>query len=293
MSHFKTPMRRTILSIYFLAALTPLQLSAAAIDIAPGDLSAPQSNYSVATLTQNHAKYSGIYMQGRITRARELHVNETNLNFTAFKAAKNWHPYFVSVGVPYLELREENEKTRAKGTGDLQLGAGVWPIHRPETGMSLGAGLSVSLPTGRYDKEKSLNPGQNRRLYNALIRYRSSTFKSFWLDLMAQKTWFENNPSFLGRELRSDSAEALTLYLARRLISHDLVFIGYEKNWGGESYLENAKINHGQYESRVQLGWRKPLSQRQELVFRTSASLEVKNGYKQDLRLSISLNYKL
>lgn len=265
----------------------------AVVDLAPGDLYPAANSYSVVTLTHTQSQYAGLYTAGRSDQTRKFDIAETNINFTVFRAREDGKSFFLSAGLPYVRLVNEINSMQTSGMGDLQIGTGVWLLNDIKTNQAAGIGVSSTLPTGSYASTQPLNIGENRYRYNLLARYRTKSVGPYWLDLMLQKNWLSDNTNFRGVTLRTHPSESVTAYLAKRLDNHSLIFIGYEKTWGGESYINDQRSDHGQNEERVQLGWRGPVSRNSELVIRASQSSCVTNGYKQSHRLSLSINRRL
>lgn len=266
---------------------------AAVVDLAPGDLYPATHAYSVITVARTHADYAGLYKDGESNRTRALNLEETNVNLTLFRMIDAERSIFLSAAVTYLSLRDRLNRIQTSGMGDLQIGTGVWLFSNKETGQAVGIGVSATIPTGEYSSTQPLNPGENRKRYNVLGRYRSPNLGAYWLDLMAQRNWLSDNTNFRGRTLSTQPSQAFTAYIARRFNTYGSVFLGYEENWGGQSYLDNQKFNHGQRETRLQLGWRNPISKDSELVIRASESLRIIDGYDQKRRLSLSINRRL
>lgn len=270
--------------------LPALSATGAVVDLAPRDLYAPTQSYVTATVTRTHSQFSGLYTSGQTDSSKRLRVEETTVNLTAFNAGTTQFPYFLSVGISQIALDQELDNLTTTGMSDLQLGAGLWPYFNPQTGESFGLGMSATVPTGDYDTNSALNTGQNRHGYNVLARYRSRPFGDAWLDLMWQQNWVTDNPNYLGNRLKNSVSGALTIYGVKSLENFALVFVGYEKNWGGESFINGIQVNTGQENTRLHLGWRKPVLEKTELVIRSSQSIDTVSGYAQDHRLTMSIN---
>lgn len=275
-----------------LLAVAP-SLFAAVVDLAPGDLYPSSSTYTVLTVTRTHAQYEGLYEGGLSNQARTLDVEETNMNLTFFGTRGVERSFFLSAGVTHLSLRDRKNGLKASGLGDVQIGTGVWLFNNNKTGQAAGIGMSATFPTGEYTSTQPLNPGENRQRYNVLGRYRSPNFGAYWLDLMAQRNWLSDNTNFRGRTLSTQPSQAFTAYVAKRLNTYGSIYLGYERSWGGKSYLDSQKLSSGQKDTRIQMGWRHPISRDSELVIRASESLRVINGYDQKRRLSLSINRRL
>lgn len=266
---------------------------AAVVDLAPGDLYPATHSYSVASVSRTQAQYTGLYKDGRSDHTREVSVEETNANLTIFRAGNAGKSFFLSAGLPHLTIKDRKNRVQTSGIGDIQLGTGAWLFNDSETGQAAGIGVSATLPTGEYSPTQSINPGQNRRRYNVLARYRSPSLRAYWLDLMLQKNWLSDNTNFKGQTLSTTPSQSITAFVARRVHMHGLAFFGYEENWGAQTYINGRKIEDAQRESRLQVGWRTPISEDAELVIRAGRSIRVVTGYEQGYRVSLSVNRRL
>lgn len=283
-------MHTPIFVIASLLGLIPSITWGAVINLSPGDLSAPTNSYWVISGSYTNAEYNGIYSAGVSDNTKILEHREYTLGLTRFYKSLFGMPAFISASLPSHSLNQSKDGISANGIGDLGVGIGIWPHLNRETKESFGVGISMTHPTGEYDSSKTLNSGENRIRYNALLRYRSPMVDSYWSEITLQKNWVGDNSNFGGSTISTDPAFAISAFIAKRGKNFSSYFIGLEKNYAGKTYLNNATINSGQEDYRVHLGWRQAISSSTELVLRTSKTLKIDRGYNQSEWFQLALN---
>lgn len=281
------------LALFGLGILVASRVTAAVVDLAPGDLYAPRTSFNVASLTASESKNNGFFSNGISNGTKQLKVREVNASFTTFSAREGSSvPFFGTLGLSHLLIKDLENTTEASGVGDIRLGAGIWPHFDSGTGESFGIGISSTIPTGDYRNNRALNVGENRNRYNVLARYVSPQKNGLWFDVSVQKNWLTDNKNYLGNKLKTDPGHAVMIFTARRLNHHQIIYLGYEVNRGGRSYINSVEVNPGQKDSKVHVGFRRPITNQTEISIRSSKSLETETGYDQRIRLSLGINYR-
>ena len=154
--------------------------------------------------------------------------------------------------------------------------------------MDVGAAVTASLPTGRYDPERVLNLGTNRWALKPALGV-IVPLRFDWLLEMEAAVWlFGDNDDFLGQTRRQDPIWAGELHVVKRFrpglwLSLDLNYYN-----GGETWLEGGDKGSLQRNSRAGFTLVLPHGQTRALRLAYSRGLTTRSG--GDYRL-YSLNY--
>lgn len=200
LSNSTSPTRRAAkATIAAVAVLLCSTQAAHAIDVDPGDFipGPPGTNIGLFYLqgAQRNSLYAGSQrvpgsngLDSQIGILRGLH-------FTEFAGM----PVGLNVVLPFGHLEGKDGASflgSASGAADAAFVATVWPLSDHQTGTYVSVANYLFLPTGKYDRQKALNLGENRWKYiiqpNTLFRVNSQ-----WaFDLIGDLTIYGRNDEF-------------------------------------------------------------------------------------------------
>jgi hypothetical protein len=154
------------------------------------------------------------------------------------------NPQFIQ---PLSRLRAGgtlSELGSANGAGDLMLLMGIFPIHDWANRTHFAIVPYLWLPTGAYDKNRALNPGENRWKTAAQVGGQFPVSDSFVVSLTADTTFFgKNKEAFGGGELTQKPLTELRGWLKYDLQSAYYAHwaVGLSHVSGGETSLNGAR----------------------------------------------------
>ncbi|HET7064023.1 MAG TPA: transporter [Rudaea sp.] len=177
------------------------------------------------------------------------------------------HQWDWNVIVPFGTLRDGKingqELGNANGFGDPVASIGYFLVSDPEQKTWLTFAPYITIPIGSYDRNKALNLGGNRWVYNFQGDFTQGIGDKFTVDLAAGWTWYgDNTEAGNGRQrLTQDTSYELYGWLAYDVsdsvrhvfpgASNARVSIGYMGIFGGEQQLDG--ISNGQKARQDQL----------------------------------------
>jgi hypothetical protein len=177
------------------------------------------------------------HISGNDLYRNEIKVSE-NFNFSAdigIIRPVYWnqvfgYDYILNLIVPFGErsLRIPNVLDQTtSGLGDIQLVAGLWPYANREKGLYLVPGVYVTVPSGNYDNEKSVNMGANRWAFKPELDF---TWKSgkWCVELQSNIEFYTDNDEFGANKLTLERDPVIT---AGSHVTYDIT----KSFWAGAS----------------------------------------------------------
>ncbi len=177
------------------------------------------------------------------------------------------HQWDWNVLVPFGGLRngriDGQQLGNANGVADPVASIGYFLINEPDEKRYLTFAPYLTIPIGSYDRNKPLNLGGNRWIYNFQGDYTQGIGDKFTLDVSAGWTWYgDNNKAGNGyQRLTQDTSYELYGWLAYDVsdavghafpgASNANVAIGYMGIFGGAQKLDS--ISNGQKARQDQL----------------------------------------
>jgi hypothetical protein len=225
-----------------LALCTGLPLPALAIDLAPGDVQAPQPGLRMFQFSYRDSQREDYYVRGRkLPGDLRANATEVQLRFgAAFEMANK--PAFVYVQVPYGYIDPKGALSALPtetGAGDTTLLLSIWPYANHETKTYFGVAGYLTLPTGSYNRNLTFNMGANR--------YSSALQAGFQTSLGSRVTWMTAVDTLWSSKNkdfgpRGNTQETDALYSAQTGLSYALtpqysVAATYFYNAGGENRI--------------------------------------------------------
>lgn len=163
----------------------------------------------------------------------ELRLDQVLLKYTFVDNTLLPHTTLLSVFVPVgkLELLHDSDT----GTGDLGAAAGYWFIEDTTARNWLGGKLSISAPTGSYDKNRAANMGTNVWSFQPQVLAATRT-GDFQMEIQGKYTTYSKNAD---TGVRQGDNLGLDLYCGYYL-SPTMVLGGHVNGTIGEDRTENG-----------------------------------------------------
>jgi hypothetical protein len=265
-------------------------------DVFPGDYYPADPGTSTLTLYAFDRLSVGPYARGN-----KLLDGKLSARIGALRATRAYQVGGLSVApvgvITWLDadtspVRLSNAMGRdTRGAGDLRLGVTVWPINDRENANYLGLTAMISAPTGSYDSNQRLNPGENRWRFILSGGWQKDITPRVLIELMPEIAFYGDNGDYAGgNRLEQAPSLALTSYLRWRLTPAWHAHLGAQFNAGGEIRLNGVDQDNPPETTRISAGMSWFLPQKQQLILRFSEESAVANGFRMDR--DIALRYQ-
>lgn len=155
------------LGLACLLALPALGASSAAgaVSIDAGDYVAAPAGTDLFLLYAQHAESKGLYSNGhKVDGDARLNVDVLMPRYVKFIEVGG-HTLDLQVLLPWVRLEGGGSTAAlgsASGMGDVILVSTLWLVEDKQARTYFGITPYLYLPTGSYDKNRALNPGENR-----------------------------------------------------------------------------------------------------------------------------------
>lgn len=197
-----TTLRYAGAGLGLMAALLPL--TAAAIDLQPGDIRTPPVGLKLVTTSLVSRTYDGVYRRGeKLPLDGEVRTDYfvvraggtfTVADKTAFMYAQQSYGDFTVQG-DFVRLGGGADS--ASGAVDTFFGLGLWPYTNRDTDTHVGVAGYLVLPSGEHQNERiSLNPGENRYRWALQTGLHQGLTEKLAVTAAFDTLWSANNDDF-------------------------------------------------------------------------------------------------
>ena len=175
----------------------------------------------------------------------------------------------------------------ASGCVDPILGLTVWAINAPAQKNYFGISPYVVVPIGHYDKNKSLNMGENRWKVGVNGGYIMPLADKFLIDLVGDIVWHDKNTEYRATNSTLDQKPIFNaqIHLRYQIDSTSRLSASYLHDWGGENSINGVAQNDRKNQGRIRIGGAKFLDANHQLQVEVGRDTKVANGFKEDNRL--------
>ncbi len=215
------------------------------------------------------------------------------------------HQWDWNVIVPFGSLRNAKINGQglgsATGFGDPVASVGYFLVAEPEKKRYLTFAPYLTIPIGSYDRNKALNLGGNRWVFNMQGDYTQGLGDKFTLDVSAGWTWYgDNDKAGNGsQKLKQDTSYETYAWLAydlsevvRRAIptaSNAQVAIGYMGIFGGDQKLEGISNGQKARQDQLRAAYMMNFSPTTQGLVEVTRDMHVEGQFKQNFGLTLRL----
>ncbi|NMG72216.1 transporter [Parazoarcus communis] len=179
------------------------------------------------------------------------------------------------------------------GMGDLILASTVF-LYKDDQRRVLGITPWLWLPTGQYDRSRTLNPfGENRWKFALQVAGVLPLGESVTLDLVGDVQFYGDNRDFgpSGQILSQRHSWDSQAHLRYHLSAATAFSVSISQLNGGETELDGVRQNDRQRRSRVSVGASHFLTSGWQILGTLGKDLSVENGVREDVRMNLRLLY--
>lgn len=270
--------------------------SAAVNDVFPADYIAMPEGVSTASLYYFDRTQTGPYSNGQNVRDWKMHsrIAAVRLTHSMRVAGMTFSPLLV---VPYSDSEISGAGIPAairRSTGgmpDSRVGVALWFYNDAQLRRYLAVNATLLIPTGSYDANASLNPGENRYRRVLSLGWIHGFGDNVTLDVTPEIAWYGDNTRYQGSKcLEQAPTYAVTGYLRYKLNPDWQPFIGYQANRGGETRVNSVAMNDAINSDRLYLGGTYRFNPSIFVNFRYTRGLNFVNGFVLSDELALRIN---
>ena len=167
--------------------------------------------------------------------------------------------------------------------------ATVWLVNQPKTNTYFGITPFLYVPTGNYDKDDSLNIGENRWKFALQAGYITGLTDKLALDLAGDVTLYGKNDKYGSSEatLKQDASVQLQGFLRYQLLQNWDLRGGLSYTFGGETKIDGVSQDDRTKTLKMQVGTAWFLLPTLQLMANYGRDLDVENGFKEANRVNL------
>jgi hypothetical protein len=240
-------------SLATFAIATGFSMSAWAIDLQPGDATAPPPGLRSVQLSYLNAERVG---------ANNARIDQTQVQFRyvqAFEVNKQPALFYLHTGTGRNDPSGALAPYAAdNGMIDTTLVFAYWPYVDKATNTSVAVAGYLITPTGSYSSDRAINMGENRYRWAGQIAYQTRIAPSLNWMAAFDTLWFGKNDASRSLTNQLGTLEQKALYSAQTGILYQLnstysLTAAYFYSEGGETVFKGAAQNNFTKSHRYQL----------------------------------------
>lgn len=243
----------TVISLAAFLMATGFSMSTWAIDLQPGDATAPPPGLRSVQLSYLNAERVG---------ASNARIDQTQVQFRyvqAFEVNKQPALFYLHTGTGRNDPSGALAPYAAdNGMIDTTLVFAYWPYVDKATNTSVAVGGYLITPTGSYSSDRAINMGENRYRWAGQIAYQTRIAPSLNWMAAFDTLWFGKNDASRSLTNQLGTLEQKALYSAQTGLLYQLnstysLTAAYFYSEGGETVFKGAAQNNSTKSHRYQL----------------------------------------
>ena len=275
------------------AMLQPLPASAQ--DVLPGAYTPLPAGTNVAQYFYTHTERNKQFVRGnlrpinarldsKISQLRYIHY----MDIGGYRVAHN-------ILLPFGKFTAKQDSSalgNASGQAELALSSTVWLVNESNTKTYFGITPYLTLPTGDYDKSKSLNLGENRWKLTLQAGLNTKLNNKIHFDLATDITTYGNNNEYgaANATRKQNRSYQATTHLRYIFSPAFQVSAGLSSVWGGETEVNGVKKRDALHTNKYILGAAYFLRPTTHLTATYSRDISVKNGFMVSKKILLRLS---
>lgn len=262
-------------------------LPAFSIDIDPGDWDTAPAGTKMALIYAQHVERDQLYAKGNVAANNaRLQSDVTILRYVHWTTLGG-RPFSLQALLPMGKLEGDGVMAplgSASGIGDAMFVAPLWLIDDKAKRNSLAIVPYIFLPTGKYDKNKALNLGENRMKYDLQVGYTHGLGDKFNIELAGDVMLFGENHD---TSLTQDPLYQVQGHLSYQPEPTTRLAFGLSHTFGGETAINGVKQDNEIETTKALLTVSKFISPKNQIMFSYGEDLSVANGFKEESRFNV------
>ncbi len=268
--------------------------NAVAIDVDAGDYTALPAGTNLGMVYYQYATADSLYSDGdkapinagldsQVGILRGVHFTEIG-GYTV-------DPQFL---LPFGKVEGKDDTSAlgdTSGIGDLILAATVWLVNKPESNTYFGITPFLYVPVGSYDRNDTLNLGENRWKYALQAGYITGLTSKISLDLIGDVTFFGKNDELGASKatLEQDPLYQFQGFLRYNVTPQWDLRTGISHTLGGETQVNDINQDNALATTKMTIGTAWFANPGLQLIANYGRDLSVENGFKEQHRLNFRI----
>lgn len=264
-----------------------------AIDVDAGDyLPAPNDTHVGLLYLQNAEKDTLYQNQGKLKGDYELVSNITITRYVYYTQLKNF-TVAPQILIPFGQVEAKGDLSdlgKVKGLADITLALPIWIVENSQDHIYLGITPYLTIPTGKYNEDASLNLGENRYKLTLQTGY-AQKIGLFGLDLTGDVTIYSDNNDYLDNtKLEQDMGYQLQASFSYQMKPSFDLRAGISYLDSGNQEVDNNKVDSFK-QSKWWVGSAIQLAPKFNMLTTYGQDIEVENGFKENQRINLRFAY--
>jgi hypothetical protein len=172
------------------------------------------------------------------------------------------------------------------GIGDTTFALGIWPYYNFSSKTFFLIQLYLTAPTGDYNKEKTINMGENRWQYKAETGFfKKIPETNLSVEWGAGICFYGDNDKYSSKGLNMEQEETFSTQLSfiyDLTEIHDIAITGFYENEGETTVNKiHDKDKNKKYSAQISWGW--GITKNTQLFLKYKKDIDVNDGLKKDI----------
>lgn len=267
--------------------------AASAVSIDAGDYVAAPAGTDLFLMYLQHAESKGLYSNGdRVDDDARLRADVLMARYVKFLEVGG-RTLDLQVLAPYVRLEgggSTESLGRASGAGDVILVSTLWLSEDATQRRYFGITPYVWLPTGSYDRNRALNPGENR-WKAALQAVGSQGWGEHWAtELSFDVQVHGENDAFAGH----NTMKQKPLYDTQGFLRYTFdpaneLSLRVRYQAGGETRVNGVDQNDELGNWSAMATYARALPGNTQLMLQAGRDIRIENGFREESRLQLRL----
>lgn len=286
---------RSTVSTLSLVTVSLIAPATQALETGPGDFEVIPGGINVAMIYYQHAERDSLYTQGN--KVPGNYKLTTDIGIFRYIRPVQLSPSVtldLNVIQPFGHIDSKGSLSalgNASGMGDLTLGPVLKFLLDPVTRDVFSIAPFIVIPTGKYDRDDSLNLGDNRWSGILQLAYVKHFFTRWALDTVGDVTLYGPNDeaAVTGGKLKQDPRYEVQTHL-RYILSPSTTFsAGLGHYEGGETELNNVSRDDKLKTTYGRMSVTHFVDKTSQLQLMLGKDLNVENGFKENMRINLRI----
>ena len=269
-----------------------------AVDVNSGDYDALPAGSNIAALYLQYSEANDYYQQ---------HQRQDGYARTEMSILRLIH--YTTIGgmvvdpqilLPFGSVRNASVGGQSLGSttgfSDPIIGATFWVVNQPQVGYVgryVGITPLVTLPWGKYDRNKSLNIGENRYKFDLQLGWVEPIYRQLSLEMFQDSVFYGHNTSAGdgSQTLKQHAGYQWQTNLRYDFNHQQKVALGYSVTAGGRQYLDGEYNGTKTSAQQMRLEYQQLFGGHFQVSTQLVRDFDVSSGYKKDTGVNLRLLY--
>lgn len=284
-------LRRRAQALMLGVACASVMGSAAAVSIDAGDYVPAPAGTDLFLFYGQHAEAKGLYVDGnKVDGAARLRSDVAIARYVKFTKLGE-HTLDLQVLAPWVRLEGGGSTAglgSVSGAGDVILVSTLWLVENQQDRRYFGITPYVWLPTGSYDRDRALNPGENRwkGALQAVVSQGLSENVTAELSFDVQ-VHGKNDDLAGGATLKQDALYDTQAFLRYHFNPANEVSLKVRYQGGGETRIDGVRQHNELGNWSALATYSRALPGNTQLLVQAGRDIRIENGFKEESRVQL------